>query len=133
MAQTKRRRRSKHRGTAAGTIESRGRTGRKPEASERGASKQEQSRQRRLERLDRPPTWKSAGQRALIAAAVFLVAVLVLFQVGLAGEKQTIATSLALAAAAFLIYVPLGYKVDRMLWERRMRKAGRPIPARGKR
>jgi hypothetical protein len=30
MAQTKRKRRSKHRGTAAGTIESRGRTGRKP-------------------------------------------------------------------------------------------------------
>ena len=39
----------------------------------------------------------------------------------------------ALAVAAFLIYVPLGYKVDRMLWERRMRKAGRPIPARSKR
>jgi hypothetical protein len=57
----------------------------------------------------------------------------VLFQVGLAGEKQSIATSLALALGAFLIYVPLGYKVDRIFWERRMRKAGRPIPPRGKR
>ena len=64
MAQTKRKRRSKHRGTAAGTIESRGRTGRKPTASERSAGKQERARQRRLERLDRPPTWKSAGRRA---------------------------------------------------------------------
>src|SRR5436305_1335521 len=44
MAQTKRKRRSKHRGTAAGTVESRGRTGRKPDAKERGATKSEQSR-----------------------------------------------------------------------------------------
>ena len=35
-----------------------------------------------------------------------------------------------LSLAAFLIYVPLGYKVDRMFWERRMRKAGRAIPER---
>ena len=34
--------------------------------------------------------------------------------------------------AAFLIYVPLGYKVDRMFWERRMRKAGRPLPPQGR-
>ena len=53
----------------------------------------------------------------------------VLFQLGIAGEKQPIGTSLALAVAAFLIYVPMGYKVDRIFWERRMRKAGRPIPA----
>ncbi len=45
------------------------------------------------------------------------------------------ATAVLLAVAAFLIYVPLGYKVDRMFWERRMRKAGRPLPpkAAGKR
>jgi hypothetical protein len=58
---------------------------------------------------------------------------LVLFQVGLAGGEQTIATSVALAFAAFLIYVPLGYKVDRIFWERRMRKAGRPLPPKAKR
>ena len=51
MAQTKRKRRTKHRGNAAGTIEARGRTG--PQArppTERSASKAEQSRQKRLER-----------------------------------------------------------------------------------
>jgi Flp pilus assembly protein TadB len=115
VAQTKRKRRSKHRGTAAGTIESRGRTGRKPEASERGASKQEQSRQRRLERLDRPPTWKSAGQRALIAAAVFLVAVLVLF-------KQKPGAAISLAAFMVLVYLPMGYYTDLFLYRRRQRK-----------
>ena len=31
-----------------------------------------------------------------------------------------------------MIYVPLGYKVDRLFWRRRMRKAGRPIPVKAK-
>ena len=35
MAQTKRKRRTKHRGTPAGTIQTRGRTGRPPSADER--------------------------------------------------------------------------------------------------
>ena len=35
MAQTKRKRRTKHRGNAAGSIEARGRTGRKPNETER--------------------------------------------------------------------------------------------------
>jgi hypothetical protein len=126
MAQTKRKRRSKHRGNAAGTIEARGRTGRKPTASEqrKGAS-----RNAREERRFIQPTWGSAAIRAGLASVMLFV----LFQVGLAGEKQSIATSLALSVAAFLIYVPLGYKVDRMFWERRMRKSGRPIPPREKR
>ncbi len=126
MAQTKRKRRSKHRGNAAGTIEARGRTGRKPTAEEQRKSA---SRNEREERRFVQPSWKSAAARAGLASLMLFV----LFQVGLAGEKQSVATSLALAVAAFLIYVPLGYKVDRLFWERRMRKAGRPVPPRGKR
>ena len=123
MAQTKRKRRTKHRGNAAGSVEARGRTGRKPTEAERRKSNSADSRE---ERRFAEPTWGSAATRAGLASVMLFV----LFQVGLAGEKQTIATSLALAVAAFLIYVPLGYKVDRMFWERRMRKAGRPLPAR---
>ena len=120
MAQTKRKRRSKHRGNAAGTIEARGRTGRKPTADEqRKAGAQAREDRRFVE-----PTWTSAAVRAGLASVMLFV----LFQVGLAGDEQTIATSLILAVAAFLIYVPLGYQVDRMFWRRRMRKAGRPIP-----
>jgi hypothetical protein len=126
MAQTKRKRRSKHRGNAAGTIETRGRTGRKPTAAEQRKS---ESRGVREERRFVEPTWGSAAIRAGLASVMLFV----LFQVGLAGEKQTIATSLALSVGAFLLYVPLGYKVDRIFWERRMRKAGRTIPPRGKR
>jgi Flp pilus assembly protein TadB len=123
MAQTKRKRRTKHRGNAAGTIEARGRTGRKPTEQER---RKTDSKSLREERRFQQPTLSGAATRAGLAAVMLFV----LFQVGLAGEKQTITTSLVLALAAFLIYVPLGYKVDRIFWERRMRKAGRPIPPR---
>ena len=123
MAQTKRKRRSKHRGNAAGTVEARGRTGRKPTADER--SKQS-GKADRAERRFAEPTWKGAMTRAGLASVMLLV----LFQVGLAGQQQSILTSVGLAVAAFLIYVPLGYRVDRLFWERRMRKAGRPIPPR---
>jgi hypothetical protein len=121
MAQTKRKRRTKHRGNAAGSVEARGRTGRKPTESERRKSTTADAR---AERRFAEPTWTSAATRAGLASVMLFV----LFQVGLAGEKQPIATSLALAVAAFLIYVPMGYKVDRIFWERRMRKAGRPLP-----
>ena len=121
MAQTKRKRRSKHRGNAAGAVEARGRTGRKPTESERRKSSTANARE---ERRFVEPTWGSAAFRAGLASVMLFV----LFQVGLAGEKQPITTSLALAVAAFLIYVPMGYKVDRIFWARRMRKHGRPIP-----
>jgi Flp pilus assembly protein TadB len=126
MAQTKRKRRTKHRGNAAGTIEARGRTGRKPTDQERRKTDGKSARE---ERRFQQPTLSGAATRAGLAAVMLFV----LFQVGLAGEKQSIATSLGLAAAAFLIYVPLGYKVDRIFWERRMRKAGRPLPQKEKR
>ena len=115
MAQTKKKRRSKHRGTAAGTIESRGRTGRKPDAAEKKASKSERSREQRLARLDRPPTWRSAANRALIAAAVFLVAVIALF-----GQKPLAAVSLA--AFMVLVYRPMGYYTDLFMYRRRQKQ-----------
>jgi type VI protein secretion system component VasF len=121
MAQTKRKRRSKHRGNAAGTIEARGRTGRKPTAAEQRKAASSNARE---ERRFIEPSWGSAAVRAGLASVMLFV----LFQVGLAGEKQEVTTSAALAVAAFLIYVPLGYKVDRLFWVRRMRKAGREIP-----
>ena len=61
MAQTKRKRRSKHRGNAAGTIETRGRTGRPPSADERKKQTRATARERRL---NTPPTWKSSLTKA---------------------------------------------------------------------
>jgi Flp pilus assembly protein TadB len=121
---TKRKRRSKHRGTAAGTIEARGRTGRKPTATEKKASKSEQTREQRLARLDRPPTWRSAANRALIAAAVFLVAVIVLF-----GQKPLAAISLA--AFMVLVYLPMGYYTDLFMYRRRQKQKAKRAASKG--
>ena len=120
----KRKRRSKHRGNAAGSIEARGRTGRKSTEGERKKAAAGSREDRRLAE----PTWAGAATRAGMAAVLLFV----LFQIGVAGAKQPIATSLALAVAAFLIYVPLGYKVDHLFWRRRMAKAGLPIPVKAK-
>jgi hypothetical protein len=122
MAQTKRKRRTKHRGNAAGNVEARGRTGRKPTDQERRKS----SASVREERRFQEPTWAGAATRAAFASVLLFV----LFVSGIAGQDQGIATAVLLSLAAFLIYVPLGYKVDRIFWERRMRKAGRAIPQR---
>ena len=122
MAQTKRKRRTKHRGNAAGSVEARGRTGRKPTAQERKSSTAALREERRFQE----PTWSGAATRAGLASLMLFV----LFISGIAGQEQSVASAIALAAGAFLIYVPIGYKVDRIFWERRMRKHGRALPAR---
>jgi hypothetical protein len=121
MAQTKRKRRTKHRGNAAGSIEARGRTGRKPTGEE---LKKGSVRDAREERRYAEPTWGGAALRAGFASIMLFA----LFQLGLAGNDPSIVSSLMLSVAAFLIYVPLGYHVDRLFWRRRMVKAGRALP-----
>jgi hypothetical protein len=111
MAQTKRKRRRKHRGTQAGTIDRAGRTGR---ARTREDAKQI-ARKRRRERLDRPPTWKGSAQRASIAAALFGVLVVVAF-------GRPIVQGVSLAAFMFLLYIPLGYGTDKAIYSFRQRR-----------
>jgi hypothetical protein len=114
MAQTKRKRTRKHRGTPAGTIDRAGRTGR-PQTRE---DAKQISRQRRQERLDRPPTWRGAVNRAAIAAAVFGVLVTLAF-------GRPVAHGVILAGFMFLLYIPLGYMTDSAIYRyRRRRKAG---------
>ena len=109
MAQTKRKRRSKHRGTPAGTVESRGRTGRKPRPEER-----RESRPARPNRFDQPPTWRSAATRAAIAAGLFFAVVVALF-------RQPLVGAISIALLMFLIYIPLGFYTDQFLYRRRRR------------
>lgn len=111
MAQTKRKRTRKHRGTPAGTIERAGRTGR-PQTRE---DAKQIARQRRAERLDNPPTWKSAINRAAIAAAVFAVLVVLLF-------KKDVASGVILGGFMFLLYIPLGYMTDLAIFRYRLKK-----------
>jgi hypothetical protein len=110
MAHTKRKR--KHRGTQAGTIEARGRTGRRPPTQ---TEAKKIARDRRGSRLDRPPTWRGALNRAAISAAVFAVAVVLLF-------NRPIGAALALGAVMVVLYLPMSYYTDRYLYKRRQRQ-----------
>jgi hypothetical protein len=116
MAQTKRKRRTKHRGNAAGVVESRGRTGRKPTAAEKGGKGGDAARakEKRLDRYDREPTWRGAFWRALVAA-MFLVLVAGLVLGATAGQ------TVAYFTFALLAYTPVSYYTDRWLFRRRQR------------
>ena len=113
MAQTKRKRRTKHRGTAAGSIEARGRTSRPPSASERKKQARADAREKRL---TQPPTWKSSFTRAGFAA-VLLFAFLLITTKG----HNKVATSILFTVIALAIYVPAGYYIELFLWRRRQR------------
>ncbi len=115
MAQTKKKRRSKHRGNAAGMIESRGRTGRPPSAQERKLSDRELAAQRRRERMMREPSWRSATTRAAIAAAVFGVLLVFAFD-------TPVAQAVSMTALVFLFYIPLGYYTDQFIYRRRVKR-----------
>jgi hypothetical protein len=116
MAQTRKRRQTKHKGNAAGMVEVRGRTGRKLEESERRKlDPKEEARRKRMERLDRPPTWRSSLNRAAIAAGLFAVVIIALL-------KTPPAAGLSLAAMMLLLYVPMSYYTDLFVYRRRQRK-----------
>ena len=116
MAQTKRKRRTKHRGTAAGTIQTRGRTGRPPSAEEKKKQTRMDARERRL---NSPPTWKGSITRAGLASLLMFVFL------ALVGPKNNrIISALIFAVFAFLLYVPAGYYVELVMYRRRMQKKG---------
>ena len=115
MAQTKRKRRTKHRGNAAGNIETRGRTGRKPTAEEQKKASRDTARGRRV---TKPPTWNSAMLKALAMAALLFV----LTQFGVLGNDASVSQGLFLSGLALVIYTPLAYFTDRLVYTRMLRK-----------
>jgi hypothetical protein len=126
MAQTKRKRTRKHRGNAAGIVErpahnSRGTTA-GTSSKGRPLSKEQaraEARRKRQERMNRPPTWKGAIQRASIAAALFCVLITIVF-------KESIAASVSLALFMLVLYIPLSYVTDRALYNWRQKKGTIP-------
>jgi len=119
MAQPRRTRRTtKHRGNAAGVVESRGRTGRKPTAAEKGgkAGKAARARAQRVDRRDRPPTWRSALYRGMVAAVVLLLAMLLVLP---SKDKGLAAVYFPLA---LLLYTPVSYYTDMWMYRRRQQK-----------
>jgi hypothetical protein len=116
MAQTKRKRQTKHRGNAGGVIETRGRTGRPPTAEERKQADRAKSRE---DRLARRPTWKQAFQRAGLAGVVMFI---FLFLTDHPKSGSRVVPALAFAVIAMALYVPLGYFFEVSMWRRRMAK-----------
>jgi hypothetical protein len=114
MAHTRRKRRSKHRGTAAGNIEARGRTGRRVEGGgSKAAARPAGGRGTRT----RVPSWKSAYLRAFLAA-LFLFG---LTRLGLGGDMP-LEQSVLFAVVAMFVYVPLGYYMDTFIYSRRQKR-----------
>ena len=116
MAQTKRKRQTKHRGNAAGSVTTRGRTGRPASPAERKKQSRDELRQARL---NKKPTWESSAKRAMLAAAFMFV--FLLFT-----TKGKILPAVIFAIVAMILYVPAGYYLESFLWKRRMQKQGRP-------
>jgi hypothetical protein len=110
MAQTKRKRSTKHRGNAAGMIETRGRTGRPPSPEEKKRATREATRDARLSRR---PTWKSSVTRSgLIGGVMFIFLLLT--------DKHKILPAVALTVIAVVFYIPAGYYLELFMWRRRM-------------
>ncbi len=114
MAQTKRK--TKHRGNAAGMVESRGRTGRPPTAEERSGSAREKakSREQRLQKADRPPTWLGAFYRAAAAAVLMLLIGIILI--------KNSSEAIELFPVVLVLYWPISYYTDVWLYRRRQRQ-----------
>ena len=112
MAQTRRRRRTKHKGNAAGMVEVRGRTGRPPKDSER--KKPTGRAASRATRYDTPPTWRSALNRSALIIIPFALVI------ALVTKKP--AQLAFLLPFMLVIYVPLGYYTDLWMYRRRQRQ-----------
>jgi hypothetical protein len=114
MAQTKRKRQTKHRGNAAGVVESRGRTGRRPTTAEKtgkGGSSGS-AKDKRLDRLEREPTWRGAFYRAMAAAVLMLLISILLL------KKPN--EAIALFPIVLIAYVPISYYTDTWLYKRKV-------------
>ncbi len=118
MAQTKKKRRSKHRGTAAGTISARGRTGRPPSAEERKKAARATVRDRRL---NSPPTWSASAKRATLAASFMFIFLLLVH----GKNKNPLLQAAVFAILALLLYIPAGYYMEVFLFRRRQEKRAR--------
>ena len=119
MAQTRKKRRRKHRGTQTGRIDTRGPRGRprsREEARSRARSKRKPAKGgRQVDRRDIAPTWGSAFKRGLFGAAIFFLIFWLAF-------GRAMGQAAALSVVMLAMYVPLGYYIDRFMFQRRQRQ-----------
>jgi hypothetical protein len=112
MAQTKKKRRRKRRGTQGGRIDTS--TRRSKPRSRAEAKAQARSKRKPAARADLPPTWRGSAIRGVAAAVIFFVVLLLIF-------KRPVGVAAGLGAFMLAFYIPAGYFIDMTLWRRRER------------
>jgi Flp pilus assembly protein TadB len=124
MAQTKKKRRKKRRGTQSGRVETRrsARPRNRQEAQARARSKGSGKSRQAVDRRDQEPTWRGAFIRGAVASGLFVLVVALVFQ-------RPIAPALGLGVLMLAFYVPMGYFIDRFFYNRRQRQKQAQIKA----
>lgn len=112
MAQTKKKRQRKRRGTQGGRVDANPRAGR-PRTREE-AKARARSRRKPAPRGDLPPSWRGSLMKGLFAAVIFAVLLIVLF-------GKPVGSSLVFGLFMLAFYVPAGYYIDLAMWRRRER------------
>ncbi len=110
MAQTKRKRRRKHRGTQGGSVQKV--SNRRPRNRDEARA---QARKNAELRRTEAPTWASALKRSMIMSGIlfFLMVVVV---------KQPVGASAFLAIFMLALYTPAGFYLESFLYRRRVTK-----------
>jgi hypothetical protein len=114
MAQTRRKRRRKHRGTQGGRIDrrpARGRARSRAEAKSRARSRTKKSRDART---PNPPSWNAALKKGGIASVLFFALLAIM------GQNPVSSALIAVVMVAF--YVPMAFMMDRFFYQRYERK-----------
>jgi hypothetical protein len=118
MAQTKKKRRRKHRGTQGGRIDTRPARGRARSRAEAKAQARNRTSKKRGAkggaREPQPASWSSAFKKGGIAAILF-VGIL-----SLMGQKPIATAAVGVLMLGF--YVPMAYLLDRFFHQRHLRK-----------
>lgn len=114
MAQTKKKRRRKHRGTQGGSVDVKRRATRPQSRAEARARARSRAGAKRAPRGDQPPTWRSSIVRGLVASVIFTVLLLLIF-------GRSLGSALGLGAFMLAFYIPAGYYIDQMMWRKRER------------
>jgi hypothetical protein len=112
MAQTKKKRQRKRRGTQGGRVDTNRRAQRPRSRAE--AKSRARSGAKRAPRGSQPPTWRGSIVRGLVAAVIFAVLLLLIF-------KRPVGGALALGGFMLVFYIPAGYYIDLYTWRRRER------------
>lgn len=113
MAQTKKKRQRKRRGTQGGRVDPNRRPAR-PRSRAEAKARARSGTKRAAPRGDKPPTWRSSIIRGVVAAVIFTVLLLLIF-------KRSPGAALGLGAFMLVFYIPAGYYIDLYTWRRRER------------